>query len=292
MPITLDSIDVSPGDRAGFTLFGSALLHIVVIMGVGFAFGIGSPPERSTASMETTLASARTSTQVDEAEVFAQTSQEGGGLGDEAQPLRSPLPLIDDPATSVEALSPEKMDTAREGLDDSFVYVELPESLALALLKEDATDAPPADAPVQDGSQAMIRSPLMTRFDTEFSAGLEVPRQKYISSRTKEHKYASYMEAWRAQVEQVGNTNYPDEARARRLSGSLVLNVAIRADGSIHDIKVVRSSGQKILDDAAVRIVMMAAPFKPFPDEILKEADLLHITRTWQFLHNSTLIQN
>ena len=138
----------------------------------------------------------------------------------------------------------------------------------------------------------MLNSPLSAEFDTSLSLGGSVVRQKFISSRTREHKYASYMEAWRAQVEQVGNINYPEEARSRRLSGHLVLNVAINADGSIRELKVVRSSGQKVLDDAAVRIVMMAAPFDPFTDEIRAEADVIHITRTWQFLHNSTLIRN
>ena len=100
------------------------------------------------------------------------------------------------------------------------------------------------------------------------------------------------MESWRAQVEQVGNLNYPEAARARRLSGDLVLSVSILPDGTIREISVVRSSGQKILDDAAVRIVNMAAPFDPFPEEIRRQTDLIHITRTWQFLHNSALIRN
>ena len=94
------------------------------------------------------------------------------------------------------------------------------------------------------------------------------------------------MEAWRAKVERVGNLNYPDDARKNNLSGSLILDVSLNADGSVNQITVRRSSGSKILDDAAIHIVELSSPFAPFPDQIRKETDILHITRTWQFLNN------
>jgi protein TonB len=112
------------------------------------------------------------------------------------------------------------------------------------------------------------------------------PRRKFISANTKEFRFAAYMEAWRAKVERVGNINYPDEARRNDLSGSLLLDVAINPDGSVREITVRRTSGQPVLDDAAVRIVELAAPFARFPDEFLKEIDILHVTRTWKFLNN------
>ena len=92
------------------------------------------------------------------------------------------------------------------------------------------------------------------------------------------------MEAWRAKVERVGNLNYPEEARRRKLAGQLVLDVALNPDGKINQITIRRSSGHKVLDDAAIRIVELAAPYAPFPEEIRAETDVLHITRTWQFL--------
>jgi len=112
------------------------------------------------------------------------------------------------------------------------------------------------------------------------------PRRKFISASTKEYKYAAYMEAWRTKVERVGNLNYPDDARKKKLSGSLILDVALNADGTVNQITVRKSSKSKILDDAAVRIVELSSPFSPFPDHIRKETDILHITRTWQFLNN------
>ena len=116
------------------------------------------------------------------------------------------------------------------------------------------------------------------------------PRRKFLSARTKEYKYAAYMEAWRARVERVGNLNYPEQAKRKKLTGDLVLDVEIRPDGGVHAINVVRPSGHQVLDDAAMRIVRLAAPYDPFPEKIRSEVDILHITRTWQFIRGDRLV--
>ena len=113
------------------------------------------------------------------------------------------------------------------------------------------------------------------------------PRRKYITANNKDHRFASYMEAWRAKVERVGNINYPYEARKKHLSGKLLLDVAILPDGEVQKITIRRSSGKKVLDEAAVRIVELAAPFAPLPESITREVDILHITRTWNFVNDS-----
>ena len=144
--------------------------------------------------------------------------------------------------------------------------------------------------PLPTAAQLITRSFAMASLNAELQQKLELrarrPRRKFISANTKEFRFAAYMEAWRAKVERVGNINYPDEARRNDLSGSLLLDVAINPDGSVREITVRRTSGQQVLDDAAVRIVELAAPFARFPDEFLKEIDILHVTRTWKFLNN------
>jgi protein TonB len=117
-------------------------------------------------------------------------------------------------------------------------------------------------------------------------------RRKAVNASTQEYQYAAYLEAWRSKVEKIGNLNYPDEAKRRRLHGNLLMHVAVRADGSIERVRVVRSSGHKLLDDAAVRIVRLSAPFAPFPPEIRQQVDILDITRTWQFLDGDTLFSS
>lgn len=126
---------------------------------------------------------------------------------------------------------------------------------------------------------------LSAEIRRKMEAKAERPKRKFISASTKEYNYAAYMEAWRAKVVRVGNLNYPEQARKQRLSGSLVLDVALRRDGTIDEITIRRSSGVKVLDDAAIRIVELSAPFSPFPQHIKDETDILHIMRTWQFLN-------
>ncbi|OGT30109.1 MAG: hypothetical protein A2W28_10550 [Gammaproteobacteria bacterium RBG_16_51_14] len=156
-------------------------------------------------------------------------------------------------------------------------------------------DQPPvreqlATPPAPSATTLLTNSFKIASLSAEIKRKLEAkakrPRRKFISATTKEYRYASYMEAWRAKVERVGNLNYPEAARKQDLSGSLILDVALNADGSINQITIRRSSGQKILDDAADRIVQLASPFAPFPEQIREETDILHITRTWQFLNN------
>ena len=128
---------------------------------------------------------------------------------------------------------------------------------------------------------------LSAQIKRKLQAKAERPRKKFISASTKEYKYASYMEAWRSKVERVGNLNYPDAARKKKLSGSLRLDVSLNKDGSIDNIIVLLSSGHKVLDDAAIRIVELASPYSPFPDQIREETDILHIIRTWRFSNSN-----
>lgn len=145
--------------------------------------------------------------------------------------------------------------------------------------------------PLPTAAQLLTRSFALASLNAELQQRLDSkakrPRRKYISANTKEYRYAAYMEAWRAKVERIGNINYPEQARQRDLSGSLLLDVALKPDGSVQEITVRRSSGHKLLDDAAVRIVELAAPFAPFPPDIRREVDVLHVTRTWKFLNSN-----
>lgn len=164
-----------------------------------------------------------------------------------------------------------------------------PEPAETAAPAEDAPAATTAPAPELPTAQELIaRSFAMASLHAELQQKLENkasrPRTKFVSATTQEYKYAAYMEAWRAKVERVGNLNYPDEARRRKLSGALLLDVALKPDGSVLEIIVRRSSGHRVLDDAAVRIVELAGPFAPFPAEIRRDVDVLHVTRTWKFL--------
>ncbi|HIP53332.1 MAG TPA: energy transducer TonB, partial [Chromatiales bacterium] len=159
---------------------------------------------------------------------------------------------------------------------------------ALPLTAETAPERSVTASQILASTEAEIAR-LTRRIEKRSSAYARRPRRRAINASTKEFRYAAYLEAWRRKIERIGNLNYPEEARRKGLYGNLVLHVAVRADGSVEQIRVVRSSGHKLLDEAAMRIVRLAAPFAPFPENIRKETDILDITRTWQFLRSNRL---
>ncbi|MDF9393574.1 MULTISPECIES: energy transducer TonB [Methylococcus] len=157
--------------------------------------------------------------------------------------------------------------------------------------------APEAEPELEVAPSAPISAESLSRQIAEFGAAYmrqqqaaPHPRMVYINS-VNAHKYkaAAYERAWQDKVERIGNLNYPEEARRKNLTGSLLLSVVLRPDGSVYKVQVRRSSGEQALDDAAVRIVHLAAPFAPFPVELREEADMLVITRTWKFLNGTRL---
>jgi protein TonB len=149
---------------------------------------------------------------------------------------------------------------------------------------------PQSDMP--SAAQLMMRSKEIARLSADLSDSLQAysrrPRQRYISASSKSYRDAAYLEAWRSKIERIGNLNYPEQAKREKLSGSLILDVGINADGTVHSIELRRSSGYKLLDDAAIRIVRLASPFAPLSEEMRKDTDILHITRTWQFLNDNS----
>ncbi len=109
------------------------------------------------------------------------------------------------------------------------------------------------------------------------------PRRRHITTKTKEFRDAAYFDSWQKKIERIGNLNYPEEARRRKLAGKLKLDVGLFSDGSIESITIITSSGKKLLDDAAIRIVKLAAPFSSFSQEMHSDTDVLVIGRVWEF---------
>ncbi|RBH12614.1 energy transducer TonB, partial [Xanthomonas oryzae pv. oryzae] len=144
----------------------------------------------------------------------------------------------------------------------------------------------PADA------QRLQRDAEMARLAAEVHLRSEQyakrPNRKFVSASTREYAYANYLRAWVDRAERVGNLNYPDDARRRRLGGKVVINVGVRRDGSVESSSVLVSSGVPLLDDAALRLVQLAQPFPPLP-KTKDDVDILQVTRTWLFLPGGEL---
>lgn len=308
-------------DRLIFALFLALALHATVLFGVTFSPTDKGRSHRST--LEIVLVQHRSETTPQESDFLAQANQEGGGQQPEparpSTPFKAPfvnseaaLALASRPQTpppseteplpekgyadaALEAPDAEPVMTADEAAQRQWVSEQAAASQQTQTIDQRAeVTLPPADAPEAIDAESLVsRSLAMASLSAELDEKLQAyakrPRRKFISATTREYKYASYMEAWRTKVERIGNLNYPDEARRQRLSGSLRLGVALNANGTISEIVLHRSSGHKVLDDAAIRIVKLAAPFAPFPQDIREDTDILHIERTWQFLRNNRL---
>lgn len=306
---------ITPDDRFGLTLCLAIITHGIVILGVTFSADTPLQPEYET--MEIILVQQK-SDPVKDAAFLAQAHLEGGGDTAErlspATPLPAPFPdqqpeLTTPPlAETGSAANPQPTNTEPEpetqpDKRDEKLTVEKDHSEnpviksteeAKSEMDKHTVEQPSPEQTetpaLPDATQLLANSLKIASLSAEIRNKLEAksqrPRRKFISASTKEYKYAAYMEAWRAKVERVGNLNYPDDARKKKLTGSLILDVALNGDGSVNQITVRRSSGSKILDDAAVRIVELSSPFAPFPEKIRVETDILHITRTWQFLNN------
>ncbi|MCH9675382.1 MAG: TonB family protein [Gammaproteobacteria bacterium] len=304
-------------ERLAMMICAAIAIHAMFILGVTFA--PVPKPSKQTHTLDVILVQSKTEEAPDKPDLLAQANQDGGGNSTKTARPATPLPS---PLRGTEAaiITSATRPTSSAGpVEDaaSSVPAETAPAPVLSQMTTDVTEQvkynPPTPKPrprllaqtnpderqeretqaaelkpVVDAALLSARSlafaSLSAEVDRKLQAYASRPRKKWITARTRESKYAPYMDAWRSKVERVGNLNYPDSARRDRLSGNLLLDVAIKADGTIEDVIIRRSSGHKILDDAAVRIVRLAGPFDPFPADMRAETDVLHIERTWQFL--------
>lgn len=275
---------VSSADRLGFTLFLAAALHLAVILGVGFT--LEKPPEVSK-TLEITLATFKSEEKPKQADFLAQDNQQGSGsLEEKAAPRTTEQAPFQD--TEVRKVTPAAAPPPQR-------QPEAPKTaVATRAPQPQKTPAQPQKAPPQPE-----REPQPTFDTTQLSAEissleaeLAQDRERYAkrprvsrqnSASTMRDVSAWYRDEWRKKVERIGNLNYPDEARRQQIYGSLRLLVTIKRDGTIAELQILESSGQPVLDNAAMRIVRLAAPFAPFTGELANTYDQVEIIRTWRF---------
>lgn len=285
----MSSAAVSSGDRISTTLLFSVLVHAVVLLGITF---VAPTPGLLMPTLEVILVESETTAKPEEADYLAQVSQLGGGDTEErvrpTETVAGPIPKVD-PGPVPVPQRPSAPPPAPERVEDQ---ISARDAQRVAVQPNPQQSAPALD---QISSRELIeRSMEMARLAAEIERTAQAyakrPRRKFISANTREYEFAAYMRAWVSRVERVGNLNYPEEARNRDVHGQLVLTVAVRRDGSVESVEIIQPSGQPVLDQAALRIVQLSAPFQELP-ETEERVDVLHITRTWQFLPGGVLRQ-
>jgi protein TonB len=278
---TLIRRQAGPGDRLSATLALSLVAHGVVLLGIGFS---REDPAGVQPTLDVMLTETRSEKAPERADFLAQASQRGGGDADIAERPREPQlgnvvreqPGVARQPLQAQAPAPQPPPTDR-ALSTANSEWSLP----------NPEDTPPERNPLLPlGPEWNERQLEMARLAAEVEqqtvAYARRPNEKRITASTREYAWAPYMRAWVNRVERIGNLNYPEQARQRRLQGRLVLTVSVRRDGSVQAVEVVESSGIALLDQSAVRIVRLAEPFPSLP-ETNERVELLHITRTWQY---------
>ncbi len=278
----MNGIDVLT--RFQYAVFASLLVHAFIIFGIGIHLPDLSRLDSTAPQLEVVLVNAKSASSPVAADRLAQQNLEGGGNTDADRHATNPLPVLDNSQTTqLEAQSRRVEQLERE-------------SRRLLAQVKSRTKVPPTDSrpqpqtdtkPVPDAADLLSRSLEIVRLEAQIEQQQEAyqkrPRRKFVGARTQEYRFARYIEDWRLKVERIGTLNYPEAAREQKIYGNLQLTVSIRADGSVEKIEINHSSGQKLLDEAALRIVRLGEPYAAFPPDIAKDTDILSITRTWMF---------
>ena len=285
----------------GNQVFWIALLlaitaHALIVFGVDFDYETDITPRQSAPTLDLVLTHKRaTPTLPAQADFLAQQSQDG-------RASQEPVPELIEATDSVQQIKPVAIPVQPAPVTRPPQPATPPKPVTepaakprpIKQAKPKPVQRPKPDAPLDMRAVSLMsRSLAMAKLgavvDEQVNDYAAMPRERHISARTREFKYANYMLAWVKKVERVGNLNYPEEARKKNLTGRLILDVSLNPEGEVTAINFLKRSGHDTLDQAAERIVRAAAPFAPFPTDIRKETDVLHITRTWHFLTGNRL---
>jgi protein TonB len=268
---------------------GASLLIHAVLLAVRF-----TPPDfidkARERALDVILVNSKSQTRPDKAQAKAQTNLDGGGNTEEDRRAKTPLPPSPNTKEGRELIDAQRRVAELEAQQQQMM-TRLQSEKAVAAENRQSNPAS-APEPIRSGADLASSALAIARIEGQISRQLEEynqrPRKKFIGARVEEYRFAQYVEDWRQKIERIGNLNYPEAAKGR-LYGSLVLTVVIKATGDLDHVEVSRSSGKSLLDDAARRIVQMAAPYGAFPESIRRDTDVLEITRTWTFTNADRL---
>ena len=277
-----------PAHQRGLWIaIGISLALHGLLLALNFRFPDASRAFKDRA-LEIILVNSKSAHKPDKAQALAQAHLDGGGDTEQERRIKTPLP-------------PSKREKSGNDLEQAERRVQALEAQQQRLLAQARSkgatprtdrEAQPNPAPTLSGRDLANSALALARFEGEIARDTEAynkrPRVKRLGTRVEEYRFAQYVEDWRLKVERVGTLNYPEAAKGK-LFGALILSVTINADGSVEKIEIDRSSGHRILDDAARRIVQMAGPYSAFPAGIRSDYDRLEITRTLTFTSGNQL---
>mgnify|MGYP001606885660 CR=1 FL=1 len=264
---------------------GASILLHAILLSIHFRFPEALRWKSANQPLEVVLVNAKTRDKPERAKALAQANLDGGGNTDDKRRASSPLPVTNprDPGRDLAATQRRQRELEAQ---QQRLLARAREARAAVAVEGEGKKPVAEPTPQATGRDMADRSLALLNLQAQIArqtqAYQERPRKRFIGANAREYRFAQYEEDWRTKIERVGTLNYPAEARGK-LYGMLRLTVTVRPDGTVEAIDLNRSSGLKVLDQAAFRIVQMAAPFAVFSADIRKDTDLLVITRTWFF---------
>ncbi|MDD5463047.1 MAG: energy transducer TonB [Methylococcales bacterium] len=276
----------SSGDSLLVALFVAAIVHIALVFGLNFTT---LQPARMDKSIDITLVDRPAKKAPEKAKFLAQENQTGAGEKvSKPEPPKKQLPSRSNKQVEqIKKAAPEKTQLKPA---PKVIARQKPEKKVVVATKL-AVDSQPEKRPLITAEALQQQIAQLGTEIRQNNPGADKTKIKFVDS-VSAHKYmaAQYMKDWENKVERMGNLNYPEVATRKNFSGTLTMDVGIKADGSIYSIRINRSSGNPELDEAAKNIVRMSAPFAPLPVDLRKELDVLVITRIWKFSDESGLV--
>ncbi len=278
-PAPLATMD--PPQRHLTLALGVSLFLHAVLLSIHFKLPEAFDRAREQA-LDVILVNSKSATKPTKAQAKAQANLDAGGNTEAPVRARTPLPPTREAHPGNDIVAAQQRIVQLEKQQREMMTRPGTERT----VRIDGDQQPRATDVDISGRDLVTSAKAMIRLEAEIARSLEEynqrPKRRFIGARVEEYRFAQYVEDWRQKVERIGNVNYPQAAKGR-LYGNLVLTVAIKSDGSLERVEVNRSSGHKLLDDAALRIVKLAAPYADFPAAIRRDTDIIEITRTWSF---------
>jgi protein TonB len=280
---------ITDHDRLGLTFVLAAIFHGIVILGITFSIAPAAQNPQSPTLDVIIVQTQNPSKENKDAKYLAQVTQQGGG--DSAEKVR-PSDIFTAPTLAPDPGMALQTSTEQVASIDQLANVAVLHQAKSDFQVKSADKISDQDklTPAQQRNQQQMETARLAKeIDTMIEKQAQRPKVKFMNSSTKEFLPARYMRNWINRVERIGNLNYPDQAKRNHLSGTLILDVTIDSSGKLLKTELRKSSGHQVLDDAAKRIVKLAAPFPPFSEKLKQEADVIHITRSWEFLASNQM---
>ncbi|CAB1367456.1 energy transducer TonB [Denitratisoma oestradiolicum] len=278
---------MDPNQRNLTLAIGLSLLVHALLLSVHFTFP-GALDRVTERALDVVLVNSKHARKPSQAQARAQANLDAGGNTEQARRATTPLP------PSAQARIGDDLVQAQQRVNqlESQTRELVTRSRGERVFNVGRNSSEPMPAVAAPGMDLYTRSMAIARLEAQIDKQMDDynkrPRKKFIGTRTEEYLPAQYLEDWRQKVERIGNLNYPEAARGK-LYGSLVVYLEINSEGKLERAEIQRSSGHKLLDEAALRILRLASPFARFPDSLKSQFDILAFARTWSFTQADVL---